>query len=198
MWKDTVVVGLWGGCWSLSQHPACTRRRQGISLVKSSVHPSVLSEQIGVVPGSKGTSAVLWRCSGTSYVTSTISNVCPQPGLEPKTFFSAPQDCSTCPHRSSYFWVLKSNLPGWNSICSPLLWHTSVHEVGVVSNLISFSTWSRGVAAWLPEIGLPLPIIVNIIPPERHTGRREATRGGACLLEHPLKPKLLLIYMFRL
>lgn len=69
MWKDTVVVELWGGCWSLSQHPACTRRRQGISPVKSSVHPSVLSEQIGVVPGSKGTSAVLWRCSGTSYVT---------------------------------------------------------------------------------------------------------------------------------
>lgn len=53
MWKDTVIVGLWGGCWSLSQHPAWTRRRQGISLVKSSVHLSALSEQIGVVPGSK-------------------------------------------------------------------------------------------------------------------------------------------------
>lgn len=197
MWKDTVVVELWGGCWSLSQHPACTRRRQGISPVKSSVHPSVLSEQIGVVPGSKGTSAVLWRCSGTSYVTAPFPTFVrnqdwnQKPSSQPpKTALLVPTDL----HISGFGKVL----PGWNSICSPLLWHTSVHEVGVVSNLISFSTWSRGVAAWLPEIGLPLPIIVNIIPPERHTGRREATRGGACLLKHPLKPKLLLIYMFRL
>lgn len=55
------------------------------------------------------------------------------------------------------------------------------------------------VAGVLPEIGLPLSIIVNIIPADRQAGRREATRGGAFSAKtHPLKPKLFLIYMFRL
>lgn len=55
------------------------------------------------------------------------------------------------------------------------------------------------VAGVLAEIGLPRSIIVNIIPADRQAGRREATRGGAFSAKtHPLKPKLFLIYMFRL
>lgn len=69
----------------------------------------------------------------------------------------------------------------------------AVHEVSVASHLISFQTWSRGgteggcAAGVLAEIGLPLPIIVNINPPDRQAGRREATREAARLLNTSIK-----------
>lgn len=57
-------------------------------------------------------------------------------------------------------------------------------------------------AAVSGEIGLPLPIIVNIMRADRRAGRWDAGRGGAAwesaAKTHPLRPKLHLIYMFTL
>lgn len=72
----------------------------------------------------------------------------------------------------------------------------------VLFSISSLSKRGAGAAqrgGCVAEIGLPLPIIVNIILPDRQAGRREATRGGGLSAKtHPLKPKLFLIYMFRL
>lgn len=57
-------------------------------------------------------------------------------------------------------------------------------------------------AAVSGEIGLPLPIIVNIMRADRRAGRWDAGRRGAAwesaAKTHPLRPKLHLIYMFTL
>lgn len=89
-----------------------------------------------------------------------------------------------------YYLSMYCEIYRWKSIWSPLLWHTYAQctwcwryfQAHLFSNVEQ--RWHREVAAWLAEIGLPLPIIVNIIPPDRHAGRTEATRKGACLLKH--------------
>lgn len=73
-----------------------------------------------------------------------------------------------------YFLILTRALPRWNCFwCAFEALPSSkslVHEVSVVFYLISFPTWRQaeergGFCAFVfREIGLPLPIIVNIIP----------------------------------
>lgn len=145
------LVGLWGGCWSLSRLNSGTGR----------VQPWTSSSQCPVWAYRtlfKGTLAVLWRCPGTSHATSTVSNVCPQPGLEPRTLrFSAPRDWATAAPTDlhiSWFWkaTCQGEIASDHLSCGTPM--HSVHEVGVVFNLISFQTWSRGgtegwLRAWL-------------------------------------------------
>lgn len=105
-----------------------------------------------------------------------------------------------------YFMILTSALARWDCVwCSsvprlclpPTLWRP-LHEVCVVFNLVSFQMWrveggARGqrggccVPGMLDEIGLPLPIIVNIIPPDRRAGRAERGMRGAFAGRDPLK-----------
>lgn len=147
MWKDTVrkttiffpLVGLWGGCWSLSRLNSGTGR----------VQPWTSRQLIPV-----SCLSISWRCPGTSHATSTVSNICPQPGLEPRTLrFSAPRDWATAAPTDlhiSWFWkaTCQGEIASDHLSCGTPM--HSVHEVGVVFNLISFQTWSRGgTEGWL-------------------------------------------------
>lgn len=88
-----------------------------------------------------------------------------------------------------YFLILTSTLPRWNCFwCAFEALPSSkslVHEVSVVFYLISFPTWRQaeergGFCAFVfREIGLPLPIIVNIIPTDMAGSCRGV--GPGCL-----------------
>lgn len=66
------LVGLQEECWGISQ------------LHELPAHCRALCTLL------KGTSAVIWRCLGTSSATSTSSNFCPKPRLEPRTLCTQP------------------------------------------------------------------------------------------------------------
>lgn len=95
--------------------------------------------------------------------------------------------------------------PSHSHRCRPRTWRSWCS----ISSLLKCGAGRRREVAAVPgvlgEIGLPSPIIVNIIPADRQAGRsRGRGAGGAGLLAterssktHPLRPKLFLIYMFR-